>query len=66
MLIGGGAFSSTLKYPEGPFGYHGGLNGDKKIPLNTVRQCEMGVPLYEALNMNGSLYLTVGYLIRMD
>ena len=39
--------------------------GGKEIPLNAVRPCGMGVPPKEALDMDGSLYLTIGYLLRI-
>ena len=40
------------------------MSGGKKTLLSTVRLCEMEVPPNEAVDMSGSLYLTIGYLLR--
>ena len=39
--------------------------GGEEIPLSIVRPCGMEVPPSEALDMNGSLHLTVSYLLRI-
>ena len=41
-------------------------SGSKDIPLSEIRLYGMGVPLNRALNMNGSLHLTIGYLLRIE
>ena len=43
----------------------GVTGGGKETPLNAVRPCRMGVPPSEALDMSGSLHLTIGYLLRI-
>ena len=40
-------------------------DGGEKRPLSAVRPCGMGVPPSEALDMSGSLHLTIGYLLRI-
>ena len=40
------------------------MGGGNKTPLSAVRQCGMEVPPSEALDTNGSLHLTMGYLLR--
>ena len=37
--------------------------GGEETLLNTIRLCGMGIPPNEALEMNGSLYLTIHYLL---
>ena len=39
--------------------------GGEETPLSAVRPCGMGVPPSEALDMSGSSYLTIGYLLRI-
>ena len=39
--------------------------GGEETPLSAVRPCGMGVPPSEALDMSGSLYLTIVYLLRI-
>ena len=36
-----------------------------EISASAVRPCGMGVPPSEALDMSGSPYLTIGYLLRI-
>ena len=43
----------------------GVTGGGEETPLSTVRQCGMGVPPREALDMSGSPHLTIGYLLRI-
>ena len=43
----------------------GVTGGGEETPLSTVRPCGMGVPSSEALDMSGSLHLTIGYLLRI-
>ena len=43
----------------------GVTDGGEETPLSAVRPCGMGVPPGEALDMSGSLYLTIGYLLRI-
>ena len=40
------------------------ISSGDEIPLSTVRLGGMEIPLSEALNMNGSLHLTIGYLLK--
>ena len=42
----------------------GVTDGGEETPLSAVRPCGMGVPPSKALDMNGSLHLTIGYLLR--
>ena len=42
----------------------GVMHGDGGIPLSAVRLCGMGVIPKKALDMYGSLYLTIPYLLR--
>ena len=43
-----------------------GITGsDEETPLSAVRLCGMGVPPSEALDMSGSSYLIIGYLLRI-
>ena len=39
-------------------------SGGEEIPLTVDRLCRMKVLPSEALEMNGSLYLTIGYLLK--
>ena len=39
--------------------------GGEETPLSAVRLCGMGIPPSEALDMSGSLHLTIGYLLRI-
>ena len=41
------------------------MGGGEETPLSVVRPCEMEVPPSEALDMSGSLYLTIGYLLKI-
>ena len=43
----------------------GVIGGGEETPLSAVRPCGMGVPPSEALDMSGSPYLTIGYLLRI-
>ena len=40
-------------------------SGGDETPLSAVRPCGMGVPPSKALDMSGSLHLTIGYLLRI-
>ena len=40
--------------------------GGEEIPLSAVRPCGMEIPPSEALDMRGSLHLTIGYLVRIE
>ena len=53
--------SNTMVTWEG----QGVTGGGKETPLSAVRPCRMGVPPSEALDMNGSPHLTIGYLLRI-
>ena len=53
--------SGTMVTREG----QGVPGGGEEIPLSAVRPCGMGVPPNEALDMNGSPHLTIGYLLRI-
>ena len=41
------------------------MGGGEETPLSAVRSYRMGVPPSEALDMSGSLHLTIGYLLRI-
>ena len=41
----------------------GVMGGGEETPLSAIRPCGMGVQLSEALDMNGSLHLTIDYLL---
>ena len=43
----------------------GVTGGGEETPLSAIRLCGMGVPPSEVLDMNGSLHLTIGYLLRI-
>ena len=43
----------------------GVTGGGEETPLNVIRLCGMGVPPTKALDMSGSLYLSIGYLLRI-
>ena len=43
----------------------GVTGGGEKTPLSAVRPCRMEVPPSEALNMSGSPYVTIGYVLRI-
>ena len=43
----------------------GVTGGGEETPLSVVRPYGMGVPPSEALDMSGSLHLTIGYLLRI-
>ena len=40
-------------------------SGGEETPLSVVRPCGMEVPPSKALDMSGSPYLTIGYLLRI-
>ena len=40
------------------------MSGGGETPLSVVRPCGMDVIPRKALDMNGSLYLTISYLLR--
>ena len=56
-----GLHSGTTVTWEG----QGITGGGEKTPLSTVRLYEMEIPPSEALDMSGSLHLTIGYLLRI-
>ena len=41
-------------------------SGSEETPLNAVRPCGMEAPPNEALDMNGSSYLIIGYLLKSE
>ena len=43
----------------------GVTSGGEETSLSAVTSCEMEVPPNEALDMSGSLHLTIGYLLRI-
>ena len=43
----------------------GVMSGGEEIPLSAIRLCGMRVPPNEALDMSGSLHLTIGYLLKI-
>ena len=43
----------------------GVIGGGEKTPLRATGPCRMGVPSSEALDMNGSPHLIIGYLLRI-
>ena len=42
------------------------MGGSNEIPPSVDRSCRIGIPPNEALNMNRSLYLIIGYLLRNE
>ena len=42
------------------------MHGDSGTPLSVVRLCEMGVTFKKALDMYGSLHLTISYLLKVE
>ena len=40
------------------------MHGGSEIPLSMVRPCGMGVTPKKALDMYGSLHLTISYLLK--
>ena len=53
-------------YLDGYGAIVGVLHGGGGTPLRAVRPCGMGVTPKKALDMYGSPYLTISYLIRGD
>ena len=53
--------SSTMVTWKG----QGVTDGGEETPLSAVRPCGIGVPPSEALDMNRSLHLTIGYLLEI-
>ena len=41
------------------------MGGGEETPLSAIRSCGMEVPPSEALDMNGSPHLIIGYLLRI-
>ena len=58
--------SSTVVTQEGQRATIGVTSGDEESLLSAVRPYGMGVLSSEALDMNGSLHLTIGYLLRFE
>ena len=58
----------ALRQHHGDLGGHGAImgvmHGNGETPLSAVRPCGMGITPRKALDMYGSLYLTVFYLLR--
>ena len=58
----------ALRQHRGDLGGHGAImgvmHGSGETPLSAVRPCGMGVTPKKALDMYGSLYLTILYLLR--
>ena len=58
----------ALRQHRGDLDGHGAIMGvmhvGDEIPLSVVRPCGMGVTPTKALDMYGSLYLTIFYLLR--
>ena len=54
-------YSGTMVTREG----QGVTDGGEETPLSAVRPYGMGVPPSEALDMSGSLHLTIGYLLKI-
>ena len=42
----------------------GATDDSNKIPLDIIRRCGIGVPPNGILDINESLYLTIGYLLQ--
>ena len=40
------------------------MDGGEETLLNAIRLSEMGVSTNETLDMNGSLYIIIGYLLK--
>ena len=58
----------ALRHHRGDLGGHGAImgvmHGGGETPLSADRPCGMGVTPRKALDMYGSLYLTILYLLR--
>ena len=58
----------ALRQHRGDLSDHGAImevmNGGGETPLSAVRPCEMGVTPRKALDMYGSLHLTILYPLR--
>ena len=58
----------ALHQHRGDLGSHGAImeimHGGSETPLSAVRSCGMGVTPRKALDMYGSLHLTILYLLR--
>ena len=58
----------ALRQHRGDLGGHGAIieimHGGGETPLSAVRPCGMGVTPRKALDMYGSLHLTILYLLR--
>ena len=66
LSIRGGGFWSTRGDLDGHRAIIGVMHGGSGTPLSTVRLCEMGVTPRKALDMYGSPYLTIPYLLRHE
>ena len=42
------------------------IGGSEEIPLSVIRLYRMEVPAIGALDMNGSLHLTIGFLLKNE
>ena len=42
------------------------MDGGQKISLSVIRLCRMGVPPNEALDMSGTLHLTMDFLLNNE
>ena len=40
------------------------MDGGEETPLNAARPCVLEIPPNGTLDINGSLHLTIGYLLR--
>ena len=56
----------SLLQHHGTWEGQGIISGGEDASLSAVRRCAMGVPPSEALDMSGSLHLTIGYLLRIE
>ena len=60
-IIKGWCLLGTMVIRKG----QGITDGGDKTPLSAIRPCRMELLLSEALDMNGSPHLTIGYLLRV-
>ena len=54
--------SDTVRIRDGWVAFTGVMGGSAETPLSVVRPSGTEVPPSEALDMNGSPHLTIGYL----
>ena len=58
---------SSCQYYGNPRGQEatiGIMGGDEETPLSAIRPCQMEVLPNKVLNLSGSLYLIIGYLLK--